>query len=68
MSVNFGKFEPAFRYHGCITDGFIGNAKVQLCTATKMKEVMELIYKRSAGRELLADNQPLDKNLYANEG
>lgn len=68
VSVNFGKFEPAFRYHGCITDGFIGNAKVQLCTATKMKEVMELIYKRSAGRELLADNQPLDKNLYANEG
>ena len=67
VSVNFGKFEPAFRYHECITDGFIGNAKVQLCSASKMKEVMELIYKRSAGEELLADNQPLDKKLYANE-
>lgn len=68
VSVNFGKFEPAFRYYGCITDGFIGNAKVQLCTASKMKEVMEVIYKRSAGKELLADNQPLDKKLYIYEG
>ena len=68
VSVNFGKFEPAFRYHGCITDGFIGKAKVQLCSATKMKEVMELIYNRSAGKELLADQKPLEKKLYTNEG
>lgn len=68
VSVNFGKFEPAFRYYKCIRDGYIGNAKVQLCSASKMKEVMELIYKRSAGKELLADNQPLDEKLYVNEG
>lgn len=67
VSANFDKFEPAFRYYECIMDGFIGNAKVQLCLAAKMKEVMELIYKRNAGEELLADNQPLDKKLYINE-
>ncbi len=64
VSVNFGKFEPAFRHHGCITDGLIGNAKVQLCSAQKMKEVIELVYKNSEGKELLADNQPLDERLY----
>ena len=64
VSANFGKFEPAFRYHKCIIDGFIGNAKAQLCSASKMKEVMELIYKRSAGVELLADSEPLDEKLY----
>lgn len=68
VSENFGKFEPAFRYHGCVMDGYIGNAKVQLCSVSKMKEVVELIYKRSAGEELLADNQPLDETLYMNEG
>ena len=67
VSANFGKFEPAFRYYECIKDGFIGNANVQLCSASKMKEVMELIYSRSAGGELLADNQPLDEKLYVKE-
>lgn len=67
VSAYFGKFEPAFRYHECILDGFIGNANVQLCRASKMKEVVELIYKRNAGGELLADNHPLNETLYINE-
>jgi len=64
VSVNFGKFEAAFRYHGCIQDGFIGDAATQFCSAVKMKNVMELIYKNAGGRELLADNLPLDESLY----
>ncbi len=64
VSVNFGKFEAAFRHHGAVLDGKIGNAAVQFCSATKMKEVLELIYKRSGGRELLADTMPLDEKLY----
>lgn len=64
VSLFFGKFEPAFRYHGCITDGKIGNAPVQLCRARKMKEVIELIYRRSGGEELLGDDAPLAIALY----
>ena len=64
VSQRYPKYEPAFRYHGCITDGYIGNAPPQLCSARKMKEVMELIYKRSNGTELLADDAPIAGKLY----
>ena len=64
VSLNFGKYEPAFRHHSCILDGQIGNACTQLCSARKMKEVVELIHKNSGGIELLADNLPLDEQLY----
>ena len=64
VSVNFGKFEPAFRYHDCIIDEQIGNAKIQLCSARKMKSVVELIYKNNNGRELLNNNLSLDERLY----
>ena len=60
----FGKFEKAFRYHGCIKDGTLGNAKVQLCDAKKIKEVIELIYSRNDGSELLGDFAPLKTKLY----
>ncbi len=64
VSEQFGKYEPAFRKHGCITDGKLGNADVQLCSAGKMKEVMELIYNRSHHKELLADSAPIDEAYY----
>lgn len=64
VSLRYPKYEKAFRYHGAIVDGFIGGAKTQLCSARIMKEVMELIYQRSGGRELLADDEPLDEALY----
>ncbi len=64
VSVRYPKFEAAFRYHGCITDGFIGDAKAQLCDAVKIKEVLELIYTRSKGVEILADDEPLDEKYY----
>lgn len=64
VSSYFDKFEPAFRHYGCIVDGKLGNAEVRLCNARKMKEVMDIIYERADGKELLSDNTPLDKNLY----
>jgi aminoglycoside 3-N-acetyltransferase len=60
----FGKFEKAFRHHGCIEDGVFGRAKVQLCNAIKIKEVIELIYSRNDGSELLGDFSPLEERLY----
>ena len=64
VSVFFGKFEPAFRYHGCIVDGIIGNASVQLCNARKIKEVIELIYNNNSFKELLSNNDPIEEKLY----
>ena len=64
MSVFFDKFEPAVRHYGCIFDGKLGNADVQLCSARKMKAVMDIIYERAQGKELLADDTPLDESLY----
>jgi len=64
LSERFSKFETAFRYHGCITDGFIGNAPTQLCSARKMKEVIELIYRNAGGYDPLSDEAPISPSLY----
>lgn len=64
VSKKFGKFEPAFRLYGGVEDGFIGEAKAQLCSAKIMKRVMETIYNNAHGEELLADDEPLGENLY----
>lgn len=64
VSENFGKFEAAFDFHGAITYGKLGNAKLQLCSAQKMKDIIELIYNRNDFKELLADNLPLNEALY----
>ena len=64
VSARYPKFEPAFRYFGAITDGYIGNAKTQLCSAVKMKETLELIYSRANGEEILFDFTPLDEKLF----
>ncbi len=64
VSQQFGNYEPAFRKHGCIIDGKLGNADIQLCSARKMKEIMELIFDRSNHIELLADSTPIDAAFY----
>ena len=64
VSMRYVKYEPAFRHYGYITDGFVGNAPAQLCDARGMKEVLELIYKRSNGAELMQDFESLDTSLY----
>ena len=64
ISLRFPKYETAFRYHGAITDGFLGNAPTQLCSARIMKETMELIAKRSGENDPLADEFALSPKLY----
>ncbi len=66
VSVYFPKFEAPFRFYGCIEDGYIGNAKVQLCSTRKMKEVIELIYKNNNFGELLDNDRSIDGKLYKN--
>ena len=64
ISHYFGKLEKAFRYHRAITDGEIGEAKVQLCNAVKMRQVLEMIHKNSGNREIFLDNEPLFSEWY----
>jgi len=66
VSVYFPKFEAPFRFYDCIEDGYIGNAKVQLCSTRKMKEVIELIYKNNNFGELLDNDLPISEELYKN--
>ena len=64
VSAQFPNYEDAFRYHGAITDGRIGNAATQLCNARIMKDVMALIYERSGGVELLDRKRVLPEKYY----
>lgn len=63
VSLRFVKYETAFRYHGAIADGFVGNAPTQACDARIMKDVMELIYKRGKQDPLL-DEKSIPPTLY----
>lgn len=66
VSTRFPKYEPAFRHYGGIVDGFIGNAKTQLCDAKIMADVMKLIRKNSGGVEILRDNSPIEEIFFKN--
>lgn len=64
ISYRFPKYETAFRYHRCIADGFLGNAPTQLCSAVKMKETLELIYKNCGPADPLADEDQIPPAWY----
>ena len=64
VSYQYPNYEPAFRYFGAITDGYIGNARTQLCDAVKIHDAMKLIFERSLGKELLFDKTPIDEKYY----
>jgi aminoglycoside 3-N-acetyltransferase len=64
ISLRFPKYETAFRYHGAITDGFIGHAPAQACDTVIMKEVMELIRQRSGDIDPLRDESTIAPRLY----
>ena len=64
VSWRFDKYAPAFRYHGCIVDGKLGDAPVQLCDARKMKETVERILKNSEGADPLENEIPLPPKWY----
>ena len=65
VSHRFEKYDMAFRYHGCIKDGSIGNAPTQLCDARKMKETVELIFRNSGGVDPLATEEPIPPRWYS---
>lgn len=67
ISDRFVKFDIPFRYHRCGTDGFLGNAPTQLLSARKMKEVMELIYRRSPDDPLKTE-EPIKPQWFVNDG
>lgn len=54
ISTLFPRYEIPFRYHSCITDGFLGNAPTQLCDAAGMKDTVALIVKNSNGEDPLS--------------
>ena len=64
ISYRFPKYETAFRYHGCIRDGKLGNAPVQLCDARKMLETVKLIYENSGGIDPLRTEEPIAQSWY----
>lgn len=64
ISLRFPKYETAFRYHGAITDGFVGNAPTQACDAIIMKEVMERIFLNSGDQDPLRDERTISPLLY----
>ncbi len=64
ISMRFPKYETAFRYHGAITDGFLGNAPTQCCDARIMKEVMEKIWENSEGSDPLIDEKAIPPKWY----
>lgn len=62
ISAHYPKFEPAFRLAGAITDGFVGDAKTQLCDCVTMCHVMMTIHESHPG-ELCFDDEPLPEEL-----
>ena len=67
ISERFPKYDTAFRYHGAVTDGFLGYAPVQLCDAVKMKETIELIFSNCGDKDPLGDERPIPPKWYCNK-
>ena len=66
VSLRFPKYETAFRYHRAITDGYLGNAPVQLCDARVMQDTVALIF-QNAGKDPLADERQIPPSCYCNK-
>lgn len=64
VSEKFYMYEPAFRYHAAIKDGFIGEAPVQLCNGAVMKDVILLMASRAPGGDPLACGDTIPEHLY----
>ena len=67
ISLRFPQYETAFRYHGAITDGFIGNAPTQCCDAVIMKKTLEKIWNNRKGADPLFDEEAISPKLYCGE-
>lgn len=64
ISWYFTKYDTAFRYRGCVKQGFVGDAPTQLCSARGMLETVKLIFERSEGVDPLASEGPISPKWY----
>ena len=64
VSHKFYKYEPAFRAHGAIKDGMIGNAPVQLCSTLKMRDCLMLMMTRAPERDPLLCADAIPESYY----
>lgn len=64
ISWHFTKYDTAFRYNGCIKQGFVGSAPTQLCCAKGMLDTVKLIFERSEGEDPLASERPIPPKWY----
>lgn len=61
----YPRYEKPFRHHGCIVDGFVGDATAMLCDTVRMKQVLEMIYARAEGVDVLLETDgDIDEKLY----
>ena len=63
ICLRFTKYDLPFRYYGCVTDGFLGDAPAQLCSAKGMFDVMKLLYERCP-HDPLSDEIPIPPKYY----
>ncbi len=64
ISRNFDIFKEAFEYHGATRSGHLGDAEAILCNAKRQKEVVELIYSRQSGEDILKNGELASEKLY----
>lgn len=64
ISWRFPKYETAFRYHGCIRDGWLGSAPTQFCDARKMLQVVAMLHRNSGGADPLFSEEPIPQSWY----
>ena len=67
ISYRYPKYEMALRYHGAITDGFIGDAPTQCCDAVIIKKTLEKIWNNCNGTDPLFDEEAISPRLYCGE-
>ena len=65
VSHKFYMYEPAFRAHGAIKYGVLGEADVQLCSTLKMRACLELMASRAPGRDPLLVSGEIPISYYA---
>ena len=57
VSHNFGKFEKIFYEKGAIEYGEFGDAKVQVCSAKKIREVLEELIRANKDKDMFIDDR-----------
>ena len=65
ISWRFTKFDTAFKYCGCVREGFVGDAPSAICDAVGMLECVKHIYERGGGADPLEGEEPIPPAWYS---